>query len=146
MRHSQSIVKIWYIILLFPNFYPLLRVPKSTRYNNIHILTSKSLLSELNFIPSWRNTLEHLLVESMVNCTVWFTELTNIITSNPLYHMVVPLLLVLHWKKSQCQARKSTRRQILFHKFRAQGKSQKRMLPQISYDIHCLPITRVAEL
>ena len=65
-------------------------VPKSTRVNKIHILTRKYYIAVVNLSPIWKNTLGHILLESLVESTVLFTVITNIITSNPNPHMVVP--------------------------------------------------------
>ena len=53
-------------------------------------------LSERNFSLSWRNTLEHLLLDTTSDSPVCFNILTNIISSDPSPHMVVPFVFVLY--------------------------------------------------
>ena len=86
---------------LFLTFSTLAHGPKNTRLKKIYITTRKSYLSEGNFIPSWRNIIGHLLLDTMDDSTACFTMITNNIFSNPRPHMVVPFLLVpLHWQKN----------------------------------------------
>ena len=68
-----------------------------TRINRVHISIRKSPLSEYNCIPIRRNIIGHLLLEYMVDSSVCFTVITNLITYNTRYHMVVTFILVPHW-------------------------------------------------
>ena len=76
---------------LFPTFSPLPHPPKITRLKNIYISTRNYYLSEKNFSLIWRNTLGHLLLYTMADYTVCFKVITNIIPSNTIPQMVVPL-------------------------------------------------------
>ena len=108
---------------LFPTFAPPPHGLKITRLRKIYISTCKSSLSEVNFIPIWRNTLGHILLDKMSDSLSWFIILTDIIYSNPSPYMVVPFILfLLHWK-SQCQAKESKRGQTATKKFQAQRKA-----------------------
>ena len=76
---------------LFPTFDPLTQGPKSTRLKKIQISTWKHSQPEGNFSPIWRSSLGHLLLDTVDDSIVCFTMLTNIISSNPILHMVVPI-------------------------------------------------------
>ena len=54
-----------YYFISFPLSSTLPYVPKSTRLRNIYISTWNSSLIEVNFSPSWRNTLESLLMDTI---------------------------------------------------------------------------------
>ena len=62
---AQEMVTYDLLFHLFFTFAPLLYVPKITRLNKIYILTRKSSLLEGNFIPSCRNTLGYLLLDTL---------------------------------------------------------------------------------
>ena len=79
---------------LSSTFAPLLHGSKITRLKKIHVSTRKSYLSEGNLGPVSRNTLGDLLLDTMYDSPARFTILTNIISSNPIPHMVNPYLLV----------------------------------------------------
>ena len=93
-----------------------------TRINKIHISTRKSSLSQRNFSPRWRNNLGHILLHTMDKCKVCFKMIPNNISSNPIPHMVVPLLLVPpHWQENSKIGRgKGERKQL--RKFKHKGK------------------------
>ena len=111
------------LFYLFTNFSPLPHGPKITRLLKIQIPTWKYPLSEVNVSPRWVNTLGHVLLESMADYPVCFTMITNIISSYPSPHMVVPFVLVpLDWQ-SQYQARYGKRGQTTTQKHEAQIKS-----------------------
>ena len=59
----------------------------------------------------------------MDDSIVWFTILTNNISSNPSPHMVVPFLLVPLNLQSQCQAMESKRGHTTNYQFQAQSKA-----------------------
>ena len=130
---------------LFPNFAPLTHRPKSIKLNNIKISTRKSSLSEVDFSQICINTLGNILLETMADSTVYFTTITNIISSNPSPHMVVSFLLnPLHWQNNyQDRERKIKKTEI--RKFQPKRRKKYWMLPQISSNIHCLLITRFVE-
>ena len=77
----------------FPTFSPLPHGPKSTRLDKIYISTKKFSLSEAIIIRAWINTFGNLLLETMADSPVWFTILTNDISSNPIPHMLVPFFV-----------------------------------------------------
>ena len=134
---------IYYFI--FTTFSPFPHGPKSTRLDKINFSTSKSSLSEVNFSPRWRNTIGRLLLDTMADSPVCFTIITNNISSNPIYHMVVSFLLVPIHLQGKYQEKDSKRGQTATKKFQAQRKKWNWMLPQISSDIKFLPSTTVVE-
>ena len=79
---------------LFPNFSLLPYGLKNTRLNKIYVSNRKSSPSEGNSIPVWRNTIVHLLLDTMADSSLSFTILTNNTYSNTSPHVVVPFLLV----------------------------------------------------
>ena len=68
-----------------------------------------SPLSEENIIPSWRNTIEHLLLEYMVESPVCTAVLTDIITSNLISHIVVRFILDPKLLKTQYYTKETTK-------------------------------------
>ena len=142
-RHSLENCHIWSIISFFPLFILFHMAQKGPGLKYIYILTSKYSLSEGNFITIWRNTLGHILLDTMDDSQVWFKIPTNIISSNTSPHMVVTFNLVpLHWK-AQFQEKDRKRVSTTTHKVQAQRNSYIWILPQISPYIHNLPSTRV---
>ena len=73
----------------FFTIYPLPHGPKSTRLNKIHISTNNSYISEVNFGPSWKNTLGNLVPDSIADYSLFFAVITDIIVSNTFPHIVV---------------------------------------------------------
>ena len=70
----------------------------------------------------WRNTLVHILLDTMANYTVFSTMITNNISSNPIPHMVVLFLLVpIHWQE-KCEEIWRTRGQKEMIKLQAERK------------------------
>ena len=129
-------VTYYLLFNLFPIFTPLSHVPKHTRLNKIYISTSKYSLSEVNFSPSWSNTLVNIPLDAMADFSVLFTMLTDNIPFNPGRHMVVPFILVPINLQAQYQVRYSKRVHTATNTFQAQRKSHNCMLPQVSSDIH----------
>ena len=78
-----------YHIICFPLFSSSYG-PKITRPNKIYISTKKSSLSEGNLSPIWKNTLVHLVLDVMADSPMFFTMLSNIISSNTSPHILVP--------------------------------------------------------
>ena len=78
-----------FVVSLFYLLSPLQNGPKSTRLRKIYISTYNYSLSEVHFSPRWINTLGHLLLAQKADSPVYFTILTNIISSNPRPHMGV---------------------------------------------------------
>ena len=54
----------------------------TTRLSKIQISKRKSPLSEVNFSPSCRNSLENIIIDTMADSPVFFTIITNIISSD----------------------------------------------------------------
>ena len=105
------------------SLFPSSTWPKETRLSKIYILTWKSYLSDGNFSPSCINALGNILLDIMDDSPVWFTIWTNIISSNPIAHIVDTFLLVpQHWK-SQFKSRERKRGQIGTKKFQSHRKS-----------------------
>ena len=75
----------------------------------------------------------------------FFIVLTNIISSNLKFHMIVPFILVTRWRKLQFQAKYRTRRHTTVHNFQSEGKSKNKLLPQITYFIRWLKSKNVVE-
>ena len=105
MRHIMKMVSYDLLLHLFPTFDPITHGPKLTRLNKIHISTNKSSLLEVNFSPMWRNTLGHLLLDTMYYSPVLFTMLANNLSFNPSPNMVVPFLLVPLYLQEKFQER-----------------------------------------
>ena len=144
MRHIPENGHRWYIISFVSHFCSSSTWTKNYQDLKIHISTRKSPLWERNFSPSWRNTLVHLLLDTMFDSTAWITIITNIISSNKIPHMVVPFLLVpLHWQE-KCQETERKRVKTEMNRFKPQNKTQNWMLPQISSCINSLTSKRVA--
>ena len=142
---SQKMVTDNLLFYSFPTFDHRPHGPKSTRHKKTYISTWESYLSEGNFSPIWRNNIGHILLKTMDDSPVWFIMIPNIISSNPIPHMVVPFILVpLHWKE-QCQEREMKRGQTATKKIQAQRKALNWILPQISSYILWLQSTRVVE-
>ena len=80
------------LYLIFPTFAPFPHGPKGTRFNKIHISTWTSSLSEVNFSQIWINTIGHILLETMDDSPLWFTMITNNMSSNPGPHMGVTFI------------------------------------------------------
>ena len=96
---SQKMVTEDLLFHFFPRFSPLPHRLKSTKLIKIYISTRNYSLSKVNLSIKWRNTLGKILLEIMDESPVWFTTITNIISSNPSPHIVVPFILVsLHWQ------------------------------------------------
>ena len=130
---------------LFTTIYPIIHDLKSTRLGKIYISTWKYYLSEGNFSPIWRNDLGNNILDSIADPTVSFKIITNIISSNPIYQMVVPFTLVLiHWQ-TKYQSRERERRQTENKKFQSQRKTYNWTTTQISSNIHWLPSTKVLD-
>ena len=73
---------------------PLPHGPKITRLNKIHTPRINAPISEGHLIPIWRNSLGHILLGPMDEYPVRSVVLTDILTSNPRYDMVVSFILV----------------------------------------------------
>ena len=82
------------LLHLFPTFAPLTHGLKITRLDKMNISTRKYSLSEVNFIPMWRNNLGNILLVTMYGYPVFFIILANNLSSNPSPNMVVTFLLV----------------------------------------------------
>ena len=67
---------------------------KAPGLENIYISTWNYYLLEVNFNLRWINNLEHIPMDTMDESPVFFTMLTNIISSSPSPHMLVTFLLV----------------------------------------------------
>ena len=80
-------------------------------------------LSEGNFSPSGRNTLWHVLLDTIADSPVLFKIINIIVSSNPIPHMAVPFILVLIHFQEQCQARESKRVKTSTKAFKSQMKS-----------------------
>ena len=92
MRHIPLNGHIWFIISFVSQFWSSSKCPKSTRHSKLFLSTWKYSLSEENFSQSWRNTLRHLLLDNIANYPVWFTMLTNNISSNLSLQKATPKL------------------------------------------------------
>ena len=79
----------------------------------------------------------------MVDSPVKFTVLNNLITSIPIFFMMVSFILVTHGQKLHFQEREWTRVKTTIQKFLAQSKAKNWTPPKISSDIYCLTSTRV---
>ena len=89
----------------------------------MYISTWKSYVPEGNFSPNCINTLGHLLLDTMADSLVCVKILTNIISSNPSPHMVVPFILVTLHRQPQFQAKERKRGHTATNKLQAQRKS-----------------------
>ena len=124
--HDEAHPSIWSQMIyyfIFPTLATFTNGLNNIRLNKIYISTSKYYLSEGYVSPSWRNSIGHLLLDTMADSPVWFKILTNNISSNPRSHMVVPFLLVpLHWQ-GKCQDRDRKRGHTLIKRLQAQRKT-----------------------
>ena len=122
MRHipEKWSQMIYYFI---SHFAPLPHVPKITKFKKIIISKRKYSLSEGNFSPIWINTLGHLLLDTMDDSPVWFTMLTDNISSNTTPHMVIPFSLVPIYLQEKIQERERKRIQTETKKFQAQSQT-----------------------
>ena len=93
---SKQMVKDYLLFHLFPTIPPRLHGLKITRLNKIYISTRKSYLSKEDSSSICRYTIGHILLDYVDESPVWFTFLTNIITSNPIPHIVVPFFWFIH--------------------------------------------------
>ena len=140
---SQKMVTDHLLFYLCPTFVPLPYGLKITRLRKLYMSTWKSYPSEWKFSPIWRNNIGNILLDTVADSLVLFTMITNIISSNPIPHLVVTFNLVpLHWK-AQFQEKDRKRVSTTTHKVQAQRNSYIWILPQISPYIHNLPSTRV---
>ena len=125
----------------FPSFAPPPHGPKIIRLNKTHISTSKSSLSEANFSSICRNTLEDILLYNRADSSVWFTIISNNMSSNTCHHMVVPVFLFLYIDKHNVKlGRGKMERQQLRH-FKHKWKHKigcypKSLLILTAYQVH----------
>ena len=87
------------IYYFFPTFAPLPHGTKSNRLNKTYISTKRYSISKVNSSPIWRNTLGHILMNTIAYYPVYFRMLTNNISSNPITHMVVTFYWFLYIDK-----------------------------------------------
>ena len=121
--HPRKWSQIIYYFICFPLlilFHMARKVPGLTKIN---ISISTYSLSEGNLSPSWRNTLGHIMLETMDDSLVLFIILTHDFYFNPIPHMVVPFLLVPQHRQEKCQERDRKRVQTATNKFQAQRKT-----------------------
>ena len=79
---------------LSPIFLLSRMAPKLPGLKKYTFQKGKYYLLEGNFSPSWRNTLGHILLDTMDESSAYFTIITNNICSNIRPHMLVLFLLV----------------------------------------------------
>ena len=124
MSHIPENGHIWSITSFPPTFVTLTHGLKSTRLIKIYISTRKYSLSEGNFSPSWRNTIGHLLLDTMADSLVWLTIITDIISSNPIPHRMVPFFWFLYINKKNVKRGRGKGDRQQLRNFNHKGKNK----------------------